>query len=274
MLNYFAAASSSSGGSSPPVQTFDSILVFIGGQSNAQGVGVGPPASPYNSPITNADIWTGAQFDTLEYNVNNEGAGGSGTFGCELSLGYRLVELFGHKIYIDKFAVSNRGLSQNPELEDFHPYSYELFVPLKQELKAAYDYLVNTLGKNPLVIGLWNGNESDVALQILANKWYSSFLVFRKDLNEYTGANIIWYVSRLGLPQRNAYAHIEGGVPWDTVRQAQIDLIANFDDIHLINYDDKTLNGDGVHWDGDSNIAIGNEVAQDIYDKYTDRIIT
>lgn len=272
MLRVFQATKYSGGGGQP-VQTYDSLLVFLGGQSNAQGVGAGPPASPYNSPITNANIWTGSTFDTLEYNVNNEGAGGSGKYGCELSLGYKLVELFGHEIYMDKFAVSNRGLSQNPLLEDFHPYSYELFTPLKEELKAAYDYLVNTLSKNPLVIGLWIQGESDVASQTLADKWYSSFLVFRKDLNEYIGTSMEWYINRLGSPQRNAYAHIEGGVPWDTVRQAQIDLIANFDDIHLINLDDKTLNPDGVHWDGTSQIVIGNEVAQDIYNTYNNIIV-
>jgi hypothetical protein len=49
------------------------------------------------------------------------------------------------------------------------------------------------------------------------------------------------------------------------VRAKQELLIANNSDIYEVELDDKTLNVDNLHYDSTSQVAIGNEIAQSIY---------
>jgi hypothetical protein len=185
--------------SQPPTPQYDSLLVYLGGQSNGEGVGAGPPVSPYDAAITGCNIWTGSAFATLQYNVNNEPANVN-EHGCELSLGYKLNELFSQNIYMVKFAVSSTAIDQLAGEQDFNPNSGEYYPQITAKVNAAYNHMKNTLGLNPLVVSIWLQGERDARLTASSAIYDINFNLLKSSFASDV-FNSKWWLNVLGTPR-------------------------------------------------------------------------
>lgn len=240
---------------------YDSLLVFLGGQSNALGLGIGPPSNPYSTAIDGCKIWTGASFDTLEYNVNND-AWNTDYHGCELSLGYKLNELFGKTVYLVKYAIDGGAIDEIAGEDDFNPDSNELYPLMIDKVNAAYTYMKNSLKLNPYLGSIWIQGERDARFADSAAKYFTNFNLLKSSFsNDVIGLK--WWLNVLGDGQRVDFSNPED--TFDIVVSNQESLIEDNSDITKIYLDGKTLNIDNLHYDSASEIDIGNEAALSIY---------
>lgn len=261
MIGMFMATIS--GGGTPPPPIYDSLLIYLGGQSNGEGVAAGPPIAPYDSPIAGCGIWTGAGFDTLEYNVNNDAAGNN-QHGCELSLGYKLNELFGTQIYMVKYAASGKAIDELDGETDFNPNSAELYTTLINKVNNAYEHMTVTMGLNPLIVCIWLQGERDARFTDSSAIYQTNFNLLKSSFATDVFSAAPWWLNVLGDGQRAAFTDPEN--TFDLVVSAQEAVIAADSDVYKIDLDGKTFIADGLHYDSTSQIAIGNETGQSIYD--------
>lgn len=235
MLQFFQSISSKS------KQT--NLFVTINGQSNAVGVSMGAPTDPIlNEVIPKTQIWTGTEFEPLQYGVNN---GSSTGFGIELNLGLLASQDYSN-IYIVKNAVSGTSLGDDGTLNNWDKVNGDLYGIMVTQVNLA---LTNLAQKNIEIkdyIAYWNQGEKDAnnfALQSVYETNLNNFVLNQRD-DFINGQMFKFICTRLSINLNRTY------VP--EIRVAQENVIANTNNSFLINQDDLSFQTDQLHFTGES----------------------
>lgn len=217
----------------------NNILLIIAGQSNAVGWTTGAPSDPnLNGDITGARIYTGTQWQQLNYPSNNEGNAGHAV---ELQAGYQGAINTNKTIDIIKSAEASTGLA-----DDWLPPSGTNYTAMTAKVNAGITGL-----QYSKIIFYWNQGEEDALLLADANAYQANLENLIDSVRSDISQEIIFLCTRLRTDIGRTYA--------SNVRAAQEAAVAFKSDAYTINQDDLTKL-DTLHFDSDSQNTLADRV--------------
>lgn len=222
----------------------DSYLFFIAGQSNAVGWSTGQPLDVnLRNPISNAYIWNGSEWETLQYGVNNEGQNGHG---IELKLGYYITNSLGKKCYIIKYASGSSALGdETSNSNDWSLSGGTLRSSLITKANNALQNLITNSISYEIKGFYWDQGERDANYDYLAINYKTNL----EDFFSYLRANITGLSITNKFVATRLSSHITRTY-LSTVRTAvETASISNYD---YIDQDDLTLQSDHIHYTSNS----------------------
>lgn len=227
-------------------------LIFIAGQSNAQGSLTGPPTLSYlTSTITGANIWITDHWETLVYPDNNLGF--NDAFAAELNVGYLLHKATNKQVYIVKITPSGSSLAQiggdtNNWINNHSITSAATLNTVVANLQAS------GIKFSPYIY--WNQGEADANNLAAANAYKTNFEIvmnyFRTNITDFSNAKVIACRLKSGIP-----------ITYEATVRAQLELVS-LSNFTIINQDDLTTVGDQVHFTAESQQTLGERLYNSI----------
>jgi hypothetical protein len=220
--------------------------VFHNGQSNALGTAaIGGLPSEYLGSRNDMQIW-----DNIAHNYVPLDSSDFSAFGSDFSYTNKLVDFYGKKIYIDKFAVSATRLAEDTG-DDWNTLSTgEYFDDSQDERDLADTSLANN---DVTILGeIWNQHENDCQILAYANAYETNLTNYiTKRRLSYPNIKIIIVLVHADLPI--------GTFPYKaTVKTAQLAVAAAMSNVVTIDQDAFSSNPDNIHRDAAGYEALGN----------------
>ena len=219
----------------------DTVLLIIAGQSNAVGWENGAPSDLHlNGNISNANIYTGSDWETLNYSSNNEGENGHGV---ELQSGYQGAINEGKNFYIIKHASGSSSLAI-----DWLAGSGSDYLAMETKVLNGIAAIPETPTK---IVFYFNQGEEDSLTEAHALAYEQNLKDLIDQVRSDINSNIVFVQSQLRLDIGRTYMQ--------EVRDGQNAAIESKANAFIINQDDLTKH-DTLHFDSDSQNILADRI--------------
>lgn len=231
------------------------ICLLLGGQSNMVGSNnYSPVVEPYDSILSGVFICmntTTDEYDNLYFFEDGIENNGGNDIGPEMSLGYTLEAAFNRPVLMAKVAQGGAGITPHAS-PGFAPATGSgLYTSLKDAGLSLQDKCT-ALGKDPVVILVWNQGEAETANLTLANLWQQSMDNIMDTL-AMDGVNVDYVI--ISYLSENASGLNAGSR--DVVRSQQRNFVESSQRFRGLDLTPFALNGDNVHFSAPGQLNMG-----------------